>query len=320
LAKTRQEKQDQIMTQVLKNSTPQKWYSAAQLAGIFTESMEPTLNQVGDQMPPGALYGTRSKLIHTQGAVASVKLTNSGEHPFTGVFESADTGIVRLSVAAQPDTNVQELAPGMALKFLRDGIDSSSLVAMYSVDGQESWNFFENDFTTHIPAAQSISLLPLAAKFNTATDYIQAIGVSDWAQHKSDGLAVDDVHFPFSMRFHPTGEFEFSQTWSGTYFLDQLATIPEGSTLYEVYGMSAPEELGGKEYFIGNLVSTSALTSSNWGDNGLFFRHQWAEADVAAMPEWEPYYPFYGNKNAVGTVAKHATKAIKGCPFAHLFQ
>lgn len=141
-------------------------------------------------------------------------------------------------------------------------------------------------FRAHIPVAQSISLLPLAAKFNTATDYIQAIGVSDWAQHGSDGQAADEVHFPFSMRFHPTGEFEFSQEWSGTYFLDQLETIPEGSTLWEVYGMSAPEELGGQEYFIGNLETTSALTSSNWGDNGLFFRHQWAEDDCAAMPEW----------------------------------
>lgn len=86
-----------------------------------------------------------------------------------------------MSVAAKPDPKSQPLAPGIGLKFLRDGIDSASLVAMYSVDGQESWNYFANDFTNHIPAIQSISLLPLAAKFNTATDYIQAVGLSDWA-------------------------------------------------------------------------------------------------------------------------------------------
>ena len=39
----------------------------------------------------------------------------------------------------------------MGLKFLRDGVDSANLVAMYSVDGQESWNFFKNDFSNHIP-------------------------------------------------------------------------------------------------------------------------------------------------------------------------
>jgi hypothetical protein len=33
-----------------------------------------------------------------------------------------------------------------------------------------------------------------------------------------------------------------------------------------MYGMDAPEELGGVEHYIGDIVSTSALTSSNWGD------------------------------------------------------
>lgn len=228
----------------------------------------------------------------------------------------------------------------MALKFLRDGIDSASLVAMYSVDGQDSWNFFANDFTNHIPAISSIALLPLAAKFNTVTDYIQAVGVSDWAQLDQSGNAVDAASFPFSLRFHPTGEFEFSDVWSGTYFLDQLETVPEGSTLYEVYGMSAPAELGGQEFLIGDLVTTSALTSSTWGDDQLFFRHQWCEDDVAAKPEWEQYYPFYGKRNIMGQFAQHVTQghisqevatgqfsqdvstkaASKGCPFAYLFK
>ena len=57
----------------------------------------------------------------------------------------------RLSLALEPDTSKLNTAPGMGLKFLRDGMDSANLVAMYSVDGQESWNFFKNDFSNHIP-------------------------------------------------------------------------------------------------------------------------------------------------------------------------
>lgn len=106
LAKSRQDKLTQIMTEVVKSDTPQNWYNAVSMAGILTESMEPTISYGGDQMPPGALYGTRSKLIHTQGAVASVKMTNSGEHPFTGVFADADSGVIRLSVAAEPNIKV----------------------------------------------------------------------------------------------------------------------------------------------------------------------------------------------------------------------
>jgi hypothetical protein len=57
-------------------------------------------------MPKGQLYGTRSKLIHSQGAVATVKLTNSGQHPFTGIFTGSDHGVVRLSAAAEPNPKV----------------------------------------------------------------------------------------------------------------------------------------------------------------------------------------------------------------------
>ena len=57
----------------------------------------------------------------------------------------------RLSLALEPDTEELNTAPGMGLKFLRDGMDSANLVAMYSVDGQDSWNFFKNDFSNHIP-------------------------------------------------------------------------------------------------------------------------------------------------------------------------
>jgi len=105
-----------------------------------------------------------------------------GEHPFTGVFAGADTGVIRLSCAAKPSKHFQPLAPGMGLKFLRDGIDSASLVSMYSVNGQDSWNFFHNDFSNHIGPVESLKLKALGAKFATATDYIQAVGLSDWAQ------------------------------------------------------------------------------------------------------------------------------------------
>lgn len=39
------------------------------------------------------------------------------------------------------------------------------MVAMFSVDGQRSWNFFKNDFTNHIPAAENTAQKILAKKF-----------------------------------------------------------------------------------------------------------------------------------------------------------
>ena len=106
-----------------------------------------------------------SKVIHTVGVVGRVEWRDLGGHDYSGIFKGAQHGLARwvsvssttcasfprLSLALEPDTSKLNTAPGMGLKFLRDGMDSANLVAMYSVDGQESWNFFKNDFSNHIP-------------------------------------------------------------------------------------------------------------------------------------------------------------------------
>ena len=106
-----------------------------------------------------------AKVIHTVGVVGRVEWRDLGGHDYSGIFKGAQHGLARwvsvssttsasfprLSLALEPDTSKLNTAPGMGLKFLRDGRDSANLVAMYSVDGQESWNFFKNDFSNHIP-------------------------------------------------------------------------------------------------------------------------------------------------------------------------
>merc|ERR1712215_37840 len=107
----------------------------------------------------------RKKYIHSIGTVGQVEWRNLGDHPYTGIFEGATQGIVRFSLAKEPSTSSRNTAPGMGLKFLRDGMDSANLVAMYSVDGQESWNFFKNDFSNHIPSLSFALRATLGLKF-----------------------------------------------------------------------------------------------------------------------------------------------------------
>ena len=134
-------------------------------------------------MSSGAVYGTRSKYVHTQGVVATIKLVGSGKHPFTGVFEGADHGVVRLSFAGEPNPKVLNTLPGMGLKFLRDGVDSANVLAMYSVDGQDSWNFFKNDLSNHIPTSTSFTAKMLANKLSSVTPWVQSVGLSNLAQY-----------------------------------------------------------------------------------------------------------------------------------------
>jgi hypothetical protein len=54
---------------------------------------------------------------------------------------------------------------------------------MNNVNGQQDdWNFFSEDFSTHIPAASGAALTAVAEKFATATPYIQEVGLSNFAK------------------------------------------------------------------------------------------------------------------------------------------
>ena len=104
-----------------------------------------------------------------------VEWKDLGGHSYTGIFSGASKGVARFSLAKEPAPPALNTAPGMGLKFLRDGVDSANLVAMFGVDGQESWNFFKNDFTNHIGPG-SLALVPLEIKFSEATNYISECG------------------------------------------------------------------------------------------------------------------------------------------------
>jgi len=165
------QKSDEIWEAINKDTKIGGWYHV-QMPTLFTESEAPTFNTPGDEMAQGDLYGYRLKLIHSVGAIAKVKFHSNKNHNYTGIFEGADYGFARLSAAVEPNTKVQELAPGMGLKFVRDGVDSANMVAMYSVDGQPSWNFFANDFKNHIGASESFSTNLLAGHFASQTKWV----------------------------------------------------------------------------------------------------------------------------------------------------
>ena len=76
----------------------------------------------------------------------------------------------------------------------------------------------------------------------------------------------------------------------------QLQRIPADLTVWTVYGLDAPAELGGKEHLIGELVTKSNSRTSLYGDEMMFFRHQLASEDFALRPEWKPYYAVFSKE------------------------
>lgn len=147
---------------------------------------------------------------------------------------------------------------------------------------QDSWNFFKNDFSNHIPIPPE----PIFSKFKSATDFPQHVGLSDFSKHHHDGKEVDSPKFPFALTFQPTDELRtgFPDDYSGVDFTDQLQTIPAGSKLFSVLAQAEPSS---PKVHIGDLITTSEITKSLYGDQTLFFKHQSTNEDVQLRPDWK---------------------------------
>ena len=73
-------------------------------------------------------------------------------------------------------------------------------------------------------------------------------------------------------------------------YLNQLKAVPANSVLYNVFGWTAPPQLGGKKVPIGNLTLHGSMVTSKFGDTEISIRHQKLDDDIKLKPEWEPYY------------------------------
>ena len=201
IAKSAAEKSDFLWEQITSNDHSGNYLS---LPDVLVENMKDTFDTPGDDMP---CYwdGCRWKDIHCVGVVSKVKFVTEN-NPFSGVFQGADYGFIRHSTALPYDKDGDSITPGLGLKLLRDGVDSSNLVAMFSVDGQKDWNFFGNDWSNHIPPIESAFLTPVALKFYSETNWIQVVGLSNFADYDQSGTATY-LNFPFQLRFEPSPDF-----------------------------------------------------------------------------------------------------------------
>jgi len=268
------EKKALVLAHVTKNKFSGHYPAALSLlAGIMGESVMTSFDASADVFPQD-----RKKYIHSIGATGGIRFDSVGGHPYTGLFEGADHGIIRLSSANEPGKG--GFTPGMGIKFFRDGRPSANFVAMYSLDGQtcEDADFFKHDWSNHISATSNFALKLLAAKFWQASYCPLMVGLSDISSPAEGQVGV----FPFRLRFHAL----LSRSCNCTDYegcMKNLESLAAGQKLFEVYAEADP---GAAEVLIGHISITDPLTTSKFGDEELFFKHQRMETDFQLQPKW----------------------------------
>ena len=87
-----------------------------------------------------------------------------------------------------PGDEMKGLTPTIALKFLRDHIDSANLLANTKFEPSDSFNFFAGDFHSTIPSFNNDCLQKtIQRKLIEAAPHVGALGLSEFASFETNG-------------------------------------------------------------------------------------------------------------------------------------
>lgn len=226
------------------------------------------------------------KYLHQRGSVAKVKFVPTENSPYTGIFQGSECGLLRMSITYRP-TKKRAFAPGLALKVLRDGKPSANISALYRLDGQgTNYNILANPLSNIVPMGDELGLKLVHKVFKKVTDYPEELLLNHFSDLDEKGETVENAKAPRQVFFVPNQSFNFSSSKHD--FRKDLETIPAGTTIYKVY--AASEKLKDFDYteyknedikkflneakLIGEIITDSEFVASEFGDNGIFFRHE----------------------------------------------
>lgn len=253
------------------------------LVGMGFQSMTKKVSHAYDVAP-----NDWKKYLHRRGAVAKVKIVGNPDSQFTGTFMGAECGLLRLSLTYKP-AGKRGVAPGLALKVLRDKVPSANISALYTLKGQgKNYNFFKNSLSNIVPIGNDIGLKLVHSIFKRVTDYPEQVGAEDMAAYDAKGIKGSVVRAPKQIFFVPTDTISKKFSDKKHDVREDFLSIDSGTVLYKIYSVDSMHKdfnyhdysIGKMEEFlkdsteIGEVIMTSPFVASEFGDTKIFFKHQ----------------------------------------------
>jgi hypothetical protein len=251
------------------------------IGGLISGVIRDKVEYVGDVAPVG-----HAKPIHPHGVMAKVAFNSTGNHPYTGVFKGNECGLLRLSVTGDPAD--RGFAPGFAWKTLIDGKPSENISALYTLSGQDTnHDFFANELSNYV-SLESNATLGSSLLFSFVTAKPNLVMANAMAATDSSGNEEANAVSPTQVYFVPTAEVQGLFDTAEHDFRDDLMSLPEGTKLYDVYATDMEikssvwkskqarlqNERRADAVKVGELVMDSNFAASQFGDSGVFFKHE----------------------------------------------
>lgn len=278
------EKQDilwsKIQSSVHKELPEYQKLGLFQLIGMGRQEVAIKGYHISDFAPQGW-----KKFLHRRGAIAKIKVTPVSDK-YSGIFQGADCGLLRLSLTYKT-AGSRPVAPGLALKLLRDGTYSANISALVSLDGQQKeFNFFKFPMSNIVPIGEDFGQKLVHGIFSKASKYPEELLLNDMAAVNSHGEKSSTTISPRQLFFVPGPGLKFSSAEHDV--RDDFLSIAESTVIYKVYALTdklhdynysyyTPEiasEFLKEAHHIADITTTSEFLASDFGDDGIFFRHQ----------------------------------------------
>ena len=136
-------KEEVVWQNILMDETREGFFTGQAFQGLMDQDMNVTYDNISDSMPV-----RRVKRTHPVGTHTKVELIPHPDTPYTGMFRGSKHCMMRISETFEVTPEVPKTTPGHAVKCYRDGMYSGNFLAMFALDGQTSFNFFKNRWTT----------------------------------------------------------------------------------------------------------------------------------------------------------------------------
>ncbi|CAB9516915.1 expressed unknown protein [Seminavis robusta] len=291
-------------------------------ARVMTADYKDILTNPTDMHNPNT-----TKLFCPHGVVCQARLeffdAPNGVQPYTGLLApgtTADHCLVRLSSAVRPVDQgtknpiaqaiarrtfgaklcASNILPAAAIKLFRgNGVASGNILLLGSKVGQPERNFFQHALCTAVTEKIPAMTIPFLRRFSRYSDYPLSLGLSELCQYNAQGHATpdDQVNFPFALCLQPVVQIPALEDIANNSdsdrpfdaFIDDIQQhVPAGTHLFDIYVAPTPESVGKSKQCqrIGRVMSTSSFLYSSPTD-GLTFRHQSKEDDLALRRDWE---------------------------------
>jgi Animal haem peroxidase len=225
--------------------------------------------------------------IHANGAMAKAKFVATAGHPFTGIFQGNECGLLRMSVSGDPADAGFE--PGLTWKAFVDGQPSENVHGLYPLSGQgDNHDIFANELS-HYVKIKALEALTAKAGFTKAINKSNELTAGDMAAINQDGSAVAAAKAPTQVYFVPTADVKGHFDTAAHDFRDDLTSLTEGTAVYDVYATDQAiktsiwswkqaryeRERRDSAVKVGSIVMDSAFKTSQFGDNGVYFKQQY---------------------------------------------